>query len=415
MNPCMRIFVELTLAMGFLVPVTLAQKPPAPAPPPPTPPSRPTNTPSNIPPVQPREDLVMFLQGRVVIDDGTPVPHDALVERICNASVRQQVYATSSGDFSMHLGSMTDSYLDASGDRSPQYGQASGQASKVPGIGISRHELTSCELRVSLSGFRSNVVSLMELTPVSSSIDVGAIVVHRTEKIKGMALNASAYKAPKDARRAYEKGLDAETKGRLADARQYFEKAVEIYPKYTNAWFQLGVVLQNLTQKESARTAYTHATTIDSKFLPPYLSLASMAYAAEDWAQVLSLTNHVLDLDPLKYGNVTGYILDLDPLDYAEAYFYNSAANYHLNKIEDAERSGLRAERLDLRPRFPQLHLLLAEIFARKNNYATAISETKIYLELVPHAKDADQVRERLAKLEKLNGPVSSGEKADQN
>jgi len=408
-SPRMRIFVELGLAMGLLVPGALAQKPPAP--PPPTPPNHPaTPTPSSTPPSQPRGDLVMFLLGRVATDDGTPVPHDALVERVCNARVRQQVYATSRGDFSMELGSMADSYLDASGDRSPQYGQAS----KVPGTGISRLELTNCELRATVSGFHSSVVSLMDLTPGSSSMDIGAIVVHRATKIKGMTLSAVPYKAPRDARRAYEKGLEAERNGRLADARQYFEKAVEIYPKYANAWFQLGIVLQNLAQKESARAAYTHATTIDRKFLPPYLSLASMAYEAEDWTQVLNLTNQVLDLDPLKYAHVTGFILDLDPQDYAKAYFYNSAANYKLNKIEDAERSGLKAERLDVRPRFPQLHLLLAEIFARKNNYATAISETKIYLELAPHAKNADQVREWLAKLEKLNGPLSSSEKTDQ-
>ncbi len=405
----MRIFVELALAMGLLVPVALAQKPPAP--PPPAPPSHPAPpTPSSTPPGQPREDLVMFLLGRVATDDGTPVPFDALVERVCNARVRQQVYATSRGDFSMELGSMTDSYLDASGDRSPQYGQSS----KVPGTGISRHELTNCELRATVSGFYSSVISLVDLTPGSSSMDVGAIVVHRATKIKGMTLSAAPYKAPRDARRAYEKGLEAERNGSLADARQYFAKAVEIYPKYAYAWFQLGAVLQNLAQKESARMAYTHAMTIDRKFLPPYLSLASMAYEAEDWTQVLNLTNQVLDLDPLKYANVPGYIMDLDPLDYAKAYFYNSAANYKLNKIEDAEKSGLKAERLDVRPRFPQLHLLLAEIFARKNNYATAILETKIYLELAPHAKNADQVREWLAKLEKLKGPVSSGEKTDQ-
>jgi Tetratricopeptide repeat len=414
MNPRMRIFAELALGMGLLVPVALAQKPPAPAPPPSAPPPASpshsaTPTASSTPPGQPREDLVMFLLGSVATDDGTPVPHDVLVERVCNTMVRQQVYASSRGDFSMELGAMTDSYVDATGNGSPQYGQAS----NVPGMGISRRELTNCELRARASGFRSNVISLVELTPVSSSMDVGAIVVHRTTKIKGMTLSAAPYKAPRDARRAYEKGLEAERNSRLADARQYFEKAVEIYPKYANAWFQLGAVLQNLAQKESARTAYTHATTIDSKFLPPYLSLASMAYEAEDWTQVLNLTNHVLDLDPLNYANVTGYILDLDPLDYAEAYFYNSAANYKLNKIEDAEKSGLKAERLDVRPRFPQLHLLLAEIFARKNNYPTAISETKIYLELAPHAKDADQVRERLAKLEKLNDSVSTSENPD--
>src|ERR1700686_3706817 len=218
----MRIFVELALAMELLVPVALAQKSPAPAPPPssptPTPPSHPAiPPPSSTPPGQPREDLVMFLLDRVATDDGTPVPHDVLVERVCNARVRQQVYATSFGDFSMELGSMTDSYLDASGDRSPQYGQAS----KVPGMGISRLELINCELRPTVSGFHSSVISLVELTHVSSSMNVGAIVVHRATKIKGMTLSAAPYKAPGDARRAYEKGLEAERKGRLADARQY--------------------------------------------------------------------------------------------------------------------------------------------------------------------------------------------------
>ena len=408
MSHCMRMFALLALAVPLLLPVTLAQKPPAP---PSTPPSRPaTPPPPSSQPIQPREDLVMFLQGRVATDDGTPVPHDVVVERVCNNKVLQQVYASSHGNFSMQLGSRADSFLDASVDPLSQ----SGAASKDSMMGISRRELTNCELRATVSGFHPSAISLMGLTPDSSSMEVGAIVVHRATKIKGMTLSAAPYQAPRGARREYEKGLEAEKNGRLADARQCFEKAVEIYPKYASAWFQLGAVLQNLAQKESARAAYTHATTIDRKFLPPYLSLASMAYEAEDWTQVLNLTNQVLDLDPLKYAHVTGFILDLDPQDYAKAYFYNSAANYKLNKIEDAERSGLKAERLDVRPRFPQLHLLLAEIFARKNNYATAISETKIYLELSPHAKNADQVREWLAKLEKLNGPVSSSEKTDQ-
>jgi tetratricopeptide (TPR) repeat protein len=351
----------------------------------------------------------MFLQGRVATDDGTPVPNDVLVERVCNARVRQQVYAAPHGDFSMQLGGMNSTLLDASGDSQDVV------SNKMADTGISRRELMNCELRASVSGFRSDVVNLMDLAPTTSNMDVGAIMVHRTEKIKGMTLNAAAYNVPKDARRAFEKGIEAEKHGKLADARQYLQKAVEIYPRYTSAWFQLGMVLQKDTQNEAARNAYAKATTIDSKFLPPYLSLASMAYKARDWTQVLSLTNHVLDGDPLRYADVTGYILDLDPLDYAEAYFYNSAANFNLNKISDAEKSGLKAERLDVRPRFPQLHLLLAEIFVRKNNYANAISETKIYLELAPHAKDADRVRERLAQMEKLNSPAPTVEKPDPN
>ncbi len=412
MSHRMRIFVVLALAILLLAPVTVAQKPPAPAPPPPpsTPPSRPANSPlPSSERIEPAGDLVMFLRGRVATDDGTPVPFDVLVERVCNNRVRQQSYASPHGDFSMELGSRADSFLDASGDPTSQ----SGVAGKDSVMGISRRELTNCELRASASGFHSGVISLVDLDTFDRSIDVGVIVVQRATKIEGMTLNVIPYKAPKNARRAYEKGLQAERNGKLADARKYFETAVKIYPSFAIAWFQLGTVLQKENQKDAARAAYTHATTADSKFLPPYLSLASMAYETENWTEVLNFTRHILDLDPLNHAALTGYIVDLDPLNCADAYFYNAVANYKLNKIEDAEKSGLKAEHLVLLTRFPQLHLLLAEIFARKNDYATAISEIQTYLELAPHAKNADQVRAQLAELEKQNDSVSASEKPD--
>jgi Tfp pilus assembly protein PilF len=342
----------------------------------------------------------MYLIGQVATDDGTPIPRDVVVERVCNGSVRQQVHATPRGDFSMQMGSMADSFLDASASGDSQTDRASqyGVVGRVSQMGIPRRELVHCELRASVSGFRSSVINLVEFAPFGSSINVGAILVQRGVKIEGMTVSATTYTAPKDARKAYEKGLEAERNGKLADARRYFEKAVEIYPSHANAWFQLGTVLQKENQKDAARTAYIQATTIDTKFLPPYLSLAFMAGEAENWTEVL---------------NLTGHILDRDPLNYADAYFYNSVANYNLKKTEDAEKSALQAERLDLRNRFPQLHLLLAEIFAQKSNYPTAISEMQTYLKLAPHAKNADQVRERVTKLEKLNASASTSEKPD--
>src|SRR5260370_31750053 len=288
--------VVIGSAMALLVPDAVAQKPPAPAPPPlpSAPPSRPaTPAPSSSQPGQPELDLVMFLMGRVATSDGAAVPNDVLVERICNARVRQQVHATSRGDFSMQMGSMADSFLDASagGDRVSQ----DGAASRDSRTGISRRELANCELRASASGFHPSVIDLVDLTTFGSSIDVGAIVVQRATKIEGMTLSATPYKAPKDARRAYEKGLEAERNGKLANARKYFEQALEIYPRYANAWFQLGAVLLKENQNDAARTAYIQATAIDTKFLPPYLSLPSMAYYARNVTNVLHVTNQHFD------------------------------------------------------------------------------------------------------------------------
>ena len=415
MSHRMRVFVVLVLAIPLLAPVTLAQKPPAPAPAPPPPSSTPSTHPANSPslgsdPIQPAGDLVMYLRGRVATDDGSPVPFDVSVERVCDNRVRQQLHASPHGDFSMQLGARTDSYLDASGDSA----SLSGVTARDSDMGISRHELKNCEIRASTSGFHDGVISLVDLDPFGSSIDVGVIVVHRGTKVQGMTLSATPYKAPKDARRAYEKGLEAQRSAKFASAHKYFETAVTIYPRFTNAWYQLGAVLQKEKQTDAARAAYTHATALDTRFLPPYLALATMAFEEENWTDVLAFTGHILDLDPLNHAAVTGYIVDLDPLNCAEAYFYNAVANFKLNKFEEAEKSGLKAEHhVDLRTRFPQLHLLLAEIFARKNDYAIAISELQSYLELAPHANNVDQVRAELAKLEKLNDSVPTGEKPD--
>ena len=272
MSHRIRIFVALALALPLLGPVTVAQKPPAPAPAPPPPPSTPPSRPANsLPPgsepSQPVGDLVMYLRGRVATNDGTLVPNDVLIERICNNRVRQQSYASFHGEFSMQLGSRADSFLDASGDSPSQ----SGVAGKDSSMGISRLELRNCELRASTAGFHFGVISLVDLDTFGSNVDVGVIVVQRASKIKGLTLDATPYKAPGDARRAYEKGLQAEKNGKLDDAHKYFETAVEIYPKYLNAWFQLGTVLQKENQNDAARRAYIQATSIDSKFLPPYL------------------------------------------------------------------------------------------------------------------------------------------------
>jgi hypothetical protein len=411
----MRIFVLLAIVMAILAPNTVAQKPPTPPPAPAPPPSSPPNIPSTLPspntqPGQPGDEYVMFLGGRLAANDGAPLPNDALVERVCNNRVRQEVYASPHGDFTMQLGSRADSFPEASADAT----SPSNLASTNSIMGIPRHELENCDLRVSASGFHSRDVTLLGLDTSGGSVDVGVIVVERGKKLEGATLSAAPYQAPKDARRAYEKGLQAEQNGKLADAHKYFETAVELYPRFVNAWFQLGTVLQKENQKDAARKAYTQATTLDARFLPPYLLLASMAYEAENWTEVLRLTGHLLALDPLKQTDVTVYTLDLDPLNYAEAYFFNSFANYKLNKIADAEKSALQAEHMDLRTHFPQLHLLLAEIFARKNNYARAITEIQIYLALAPQAKDAAQQRENLASLEKLNGSASTSEKPDQ-
>jgi tetratricopeptide (TPR) repeat protein len=249
----------------------------------------------------------------------------------------------------------------------------------------------------------------MALDSSAKNIEVGTIVVHRTAKVQGTTVDAAAYKGPKDAVTAYEKGLDAQRSGKLANAQKYFEKAVAVYPDYARAWFRLGAVLEKENQKDAAHTAYTRATRAEAGYLPPYLALAAMASAAENWKEVIRTTNFILALDPFK--DLTGYTVELDAFNFAEAYFYNALANYEIKNFAEAERNALKADHL--LGRAPELHLLLGELFARKNDYAAAISEMQTYLELSPHADNADQIRARVAEWKKRTDTLPSGEKND--
>jgi tetratricopeptide (TPR) repeat protein len=140
-----------------------------------------------------------------------------------------------------------------------------------------------------------------------------------------------------------------------------------------------------------------------------------MAFEAQEWKDVLGLTSQVLRNDPLDYGKVSGSLLDLDSVDYSRAYFYNAVANFGLDRLPEAEKSGLQAERLDLWPHYPQLRLLLADIFAKKSDYAGAIDQLQMYLTIIPQGKNADLAREKLAKLEKLNVAEPVSDKTDRN
>ena len=404
----MHILAKSAFVASLLVPMALAQKPPSPgptpspAPPPPTQPSQPPSQPvrSLSDQVDPMEDMVLFLGGHVDISGGGTVPNDVLIQRVCRERERQQVYASPGGDFTMQLGSRNDSFTDASVDRGSSTYE---QPRKNSEMGIPRRDLNNCDLRVTASGFYSREISLVEFSPSSGRIDVGSVILQRATKVAGATLNAAPYKAPKDARRAYEKGLEAQKNAKTDAARKYFEEAVRVYPNFTDAWYRLGTILEKANESTEARAAYVRATSIDPKYMPPYLSLASMALKEEKWAEARSITDYILDIDPLNHTNVTGGVWDLDPSNSADAYFYNALANYKLNNFEAAEKSALKAkERVDLSGRYPQLHLLLADLLARKSDYASAASEIETYLELVPHAPNAEQLRERIADLNKM-------------
>lgn len=69
-------------------------------------------------------------------------------------------------------------------------------------------------------------------------------------------LSAKEKMINQQSREWYEKGVNANSEGKLNIAVKYFKKAIEIYPDYEDALFKLGYVLEKLKEYKEALKYY---------------------------------------------------------------------------------------------------------------------------------------------------------------
>src|SRR5437660_11746861 len=88
--------------------------------------------------------------------------------------------------------------------------------------------------------------------------------------------------------------------------------------------------------------------------------------------------------------------------------FYNDAGNFNLRRIDQAEKSLMRGMRLDREHRVPQMEYLLGLVFARKQDYPSAVTHVSEYLRLSPNAPDSAVARQQLDEFQKLAASAAS-------
>jgi tetratricopeptide (TPR) repeat protein len=202
---------------------------------------------------------------------------------------------------------------------------------------------------------------------------------------EGSTVSVTALNAPEPAKKAYGKGVAAMTDEKWAAAQKNFEKAVEIDPDYAAAWSDLGQVLRAQAKPAEARTAWEKAVQADPKYIKPYIQLAS------------------LDLQEKRTedaATIAGRAVALNPQEFPELYFYYAVANYNLKRLDLAEQGASRATELDSAHEIPRAELLFGSVLLAKGDRAGALQHMRKYLEIVPKAEDAEQVKKTIAALE---------------
>jgi tetratricopeptide (TPR) repeat protein len=325
----------------------------------------------------------------VRLADGTPPPTSVLIERVCGNAVRPEAYTNSKGDFSFFIGGANGAvFADASVGGSdplfpsPSSGSMGGQS------GVNPRDLIGCEIRANLAGFLSDSIMLTFRGAMDDS-EIGTIRLHRLGNVEGYTFSITTALAPKDARNAYEKGLDNVKKRKWSDAEKEFVKAVDMYPKYAIAWYELGRVYHQQKKLDDANRAHSEAIKNDPKFISPYGQLALLGVMQQKWDDVATYTSEMLKLNPFVTPDI---------------YFYSAAANYNLQNVDVAEKHAREAARLDPQHQIPKINHLLGIILAQRQEYKDAAENLQTYLKLSPNAPDSETVKQMLAEIEIASG-----------
>ena len=294
--------------------------------------------------------------------------------------MRPQAYTDSRGFFSFQYGNTPEILPDASVER------GSSPLNSINGASQQRQETMSfnCELRAALPGFRSDTIPLSGRRNLDDP-NVGTIILHRIANVEGLTTSATSALAPKEARKAYEKAIEALKKSKIDEGQASLLKATELYPRYAAAWYDLGRVYEQRDHSAEAREAYNKAIAADSKFVNPYERLYLLAVRDQKWEEVATLSDREMRLNPY---------------DFPGASYYNAVANYQLEKFDAAEKSAREALKVEEARRNPKSNYLLGVILAKKGDFKGSAECLRAYLANA-EVPERDRVVKMLADIEK--------------
>jgi tetratricopeptide (TPR) repeat protein len=329
---------------------------------------------------------VVSISGQVVMEDGTPPPRQAAIERTCGGTTRPETYTDAKGRFSFQLGGNQPLTTSASVG-SEQPGSVFDRGSKVSNepLQVTERDIMGCSIQASLTGYVSDVIPLAG-RKLTDKPNIGTIVLHPPGKAEGSTISVTSANAPQDAKRAYASAQVELKDKKFADARKALERAVQIYPQYAAAWNDLGSICLQLEDQNRAREAYAKAVEADPKFVLPLVQLVEIAARQRQYQEVVSLAERASRLDAVNFPSI---------------YYLSAVASYSLQNYDAAEKSAREAIKIDAQHRYSKAHHLLGALLALKGSYSEAAGQLKMYLELVPGAPDAEAVKRQLAEVEK--------------
>jgi tetratricopeptide (TPR) repeat protein len=184
-------------------------------------------------------------------------------------------------------------------------------------------------------------------------------------------------KMPDKARGEYKKGLESIGKKDWPGSLSHFRKATKAFPEYYEAYYHLGLTETNLGRLDEAMQAFEKA-----------VDLSGGRYAWADFGigYVLYLEGKAREAETvLRRG------LEVDN-NSPDGHVILGMALLRLDNPDEAEKCAREA--LLRNPNFAPAYLVLADSFARRHNYREQLEELETYLKLEPSGAASERARQ---------------------
>ena len=307
-----------------------------------------------------------FLAGKVNLEGGAPVWEPIAVVVTCDDKPRYTAHTDANNGFRIISANTTGKTPTAPSAQKAVISQYIG-----------------CQVRAVLAGFQSTTITIPNRN-LTDNPDIGTLSLRREEGAHGAAVSNTSQAAPKDAAKLFEKARNEYLDGKPDRAQKDLEKAVQVYPQYAEAWYQLGR-MQEASNPQGAQNSFLKATAADPNYLPPYEHLAALAVQQQKYSELLDYTNHALQLDPRGTPKL---------------WYYNAMANHNLGHDDVARTSAEKGLAMDPLHTEPNTEQLLAVVLVSQKDYAGALDHLRNCLTYYPAGPNADIVKQQIAQLE---------------
>lgn len=187
---------------------------------------------------------------------------------------------------------------------------------------------------------------------------------------------------PEKARKKYQKARECLAKQDFNGAIKQLHEALGIDSGFVYAYNQLGLAYWNTGKLPEAKETFERAIAVNPKFLQASLNLGELLISQKQYPDAARVLQQVSEKQPTA----------------GEPYYLMAKLQFAVGNVDRAESACQEAVKRDV-SRTPEIHLLLSNIYARKQETDKVARELQAYLSAAPQGRYSKAARENLDKI----------------